>query len=82
MVPMTTLRLALDFSTDNPDEITSPVARIYVVGKFPRGGDRFTYLSKDCASASELDESIEFLKKELEIIRAEGHRKFKASKGL
>jgi len=78
---MKTLRLSLDFNTDNPDEITSPVARIYVSGRFSRDGDPFTNLSKDCASATELDEAIEFLKKELEIVRAEGHRKFKASKG-
>jgi hypothetical protein len=73
---MRTLRLVLHFSTDEANELTSPAARIYVVGKFPMDGDPFTYLSKDCASPSELDEAVDFLIEELRKIREEGHRKF------
>jgi hypothetical protein len=70
---MSTLRLELDFKTD---EIISPIARIYVKASFPMEGDPFTYLSKDCASASELDEAVEFLIDELKKIRQMGHGKF------
>jgi hypothetical protein len=75
---MNTLRLDLDFTTDG---LISPVARIYVAGSFPVDGDPRTYLSKDCASASELDESVEFLKAELEKIRKQGHKRFDAARG-
>jgi hypothetical protein len=76
---MKTFYLALDFSADE-NELTSPVARIYLAGKFPKEGDPFNYLSPDCAFASELDEAIDYLKGELEKIREEGHRKFDAER--
>jgi hypothetical protein len=74
---MKTLRLALNFSTD---EFLSPVARIYVAGKFPREKDTLTYLTPDCVSESELDEAIESIRKELTIISDEAHRKFAAER--
>jgi hypothetical protein len=73
-----TLRLALDFSADEENDLVSPVARIYVAGTFPRKNDPLTYLTPDCVSASELDEAIEFIQKELKILSAEAHRKFAA----
>ncbi len=73
---MKTLRLALDFSTDETAELVVPTARIYIAGEFPRNNDSLTYLTPDCISASELDEAIEFLKKELKTLSAEAHRKF------
>jgi prefoldin subunit 5 len=77
---MKTLRLALDFSTDETAELVSPTARIYVAGEFTRKNDPLTYLTPDCVSASEMDEAIEFLKKELKILSAEAHRKFAAER--
>ncbi len=84
---MKTLRLALDFSTDEANELTVPVVRIYVTGQFPKKGDPLpeegdplVYLSKDCAFASELDEAVNFLKGELDKIKEEGHRKFAAAR--
>ena len=77
---MKTLRLALDFSTDEANELTSPIARIFVAGKFSRNNDPLTYITPDCASESELDESIEAIHKELKILRAECHKKFAAER--
>jgi prefoldin subunit 5 len=77
---MKILRLALDFSTDEANELTSSVARIYVAGKFSRNDDPLTYITPDCASESDLDEAIEAIHKELKILRAEGHRKFAAER--
>jgi hypothetical protein len=77
---MTTLRLALDFSTDEVNELISPVARIYVAGKFPRKNNSLTYITPDCVSESELDEAIEAIHRELKILRAECHKKFAAER--
>ena len=77
---MKALRLALDFSTDEANELTSPVARIYVAGKFSRNNDPLTYITPDCASESDLDEAIEAIHKELKKLSAEGHKKFAAER--
>jgi hypothetical protein len=77
---MKTLRLALDFSTDEVNELISPVARIYVAREFPRNNDPLTYITPDCASESELGEAIEAIHKELKILSAEGHKKFAAER--
>ena len=77
---MRTLRLALDFSTDEANELTSPVARIYVAGKFSRNNSPLTYITPDCASESDLDEAIKAIHKELKILGAEGHNKFAAER--
>jgi hypothetical protein len=76
---MKTLRLALDFSTEQQNQLTPQMARIYVAGNFVRSGDNRVYLSPDCAYAEELDEAIDYLHGELEAIRAEGRAKFTAA---
>jgi hypothetical protein len=70
---MNTFRIDLDFSTGEP---TSQVARIYVKRSFPADGGLPTYLSADCASASELDVAVERLKAELDEIRKQGRKRF------
>ena len=76
---MSTFRLDLDFATD---EVISPVGRVYVKRSFPKERDSKTYLTQDCASASELDNAIDRLQAELEDLRRRGRAKFNALKGL
>lgn len=74
---MTTSRLALDFEDDRNHELPySHVARIYVKMPSRVEGNSLTYITTDCANELEFNENVDGLKRELEEIRAEAHRKF------
>ena len=74
---MDNLHLELSFTTDEP---VSPAARIYIKSSSGRDGDPHLYISQDCASSSELDGAINFLRTELENIRRRGNAKFEAER--
>ena len=76
---MSTYRLALDFEDDRNRELPyNHVAGVYVKRPSRVQGNSLVYIAVDCASASDLDEKINRLMEELEEIRSEAHKKFKA----
>jgi hypothetical protein len=74
---VSTYHLELHFSIG---ELVSPVARVYVKMSSRNGADSPPYISPDCASPSEFDETIRCLHAELDDIQKRAHAKFAAER--